>query len=78
MWFILRLLWLRARGEGQGFLQHLEAMQKSPGLWEAGGMDVLLKTHAQILPRGFLTSAIIFRSVKATQQSLSSEIAGGV
>lgn len=78
VWFILRLFWLGVRGEGQGFLQHLAAMQKSPGLWEAEGMDVLLKTHAQILPRGFLTSAIIFRSVKATRQCLSSEIAGGV
>lgn len=78
VWFILKLLWLRARGEGQGFLQHLAAMQKSRGLWEAGGMDVLLKAHAQILARGFLTSAIIFRPVKATRQCLSSEIAGGV
>lgn len=78
VWFILKLLWLRVRGEGQGFLQHLAAMQKSLGLWEARGMDVLLKTHAQILPRGFLTSAIYFRSVKATRRCLSSEIAGGV
>lgn len=31
VWFILRLLWFRARGEGQGFLQHLAAMQKAVG-----------------------------------------------
>lgn len=43
VWFILRLLWLRARGEGQGFLQHLAAMQNSPGLWEAGGDGCALK-----------------------------------